>query len=77
MDSYEEFFDDYIAFMKKYSESSDTSAMLSDYTAYMQKYSEVMEKLDAVDEDELNSAELAYYTKVISSITQKLSEASL
>ena len=51
--------------------------MLSDYTAYMQKYSEVMEKLDAVDEDELNSAELAYYTKVMSSITQKLSEASL
>lgn len=77
MDSYEEFFDDYIAFMEKYSKSSDTSALLSDYTDYMQKYSEVMSKLDAVDEDELNAAELAYYTKVMSRITQKLSEASL
>lgn len=77
MDSYEEFFDDYIAFMKKYSESSDTSALLSDYADYMQKYSEVMSKLDAVDEDELNSAELAYYTKIMSRITKKLSEASL
>ena len=77
MDSYEEFFDDYIAFMKKYSESDDTSALLSDYADYMQKYSEVMSKLDAVDEDELNAAELAYYTKTMSRITQKLSEASL
>ncbi|MCI6820445.1 MAG: zinc ribbon domain-containing protein [Clostridiales bacterium] len=77
MDSYEEFFDDYIAFMKKYSESSDTSAMLSDYTAYMQKYSEVMSKLDAIDEDELNADERAYYTKVMSRITKKLSEANL
>ena len=77
MDSYEEFFDDYIVFMEKYSESSDTSALLSDYADYMQKYSEVMSKLDAIDEDELNADELAYYTKVISRITKKLSEANL
>lgn len=77
MDSYEEFFDDYIVFMEKYSESSDTSALLSDYADYMQKYSEVMSKLDAIDEDELNADERAYYTKVMSRITKKLSEASL
>lgn len=77
MDSYEDFFDDYIAFMKKYEDSDDTSAMLSDYSSYMSKYTSMMEKLDSIDEDELSDADAAYYVKVQSRINEKLTDAAL
>lgn len=64
MDSYEDFFDEYVAFMEKYSESDDTASMLADYSSYMAQYAETMEKMESIDEDELTTAEAAYYTKV-------------
>ena len=77
MDSYEVFFDEYCDFMKKYSESSDVTALLSDYTDYMAKYADAMQKLDELGEEELNSAELKYYTEVMGRINQKLVEAAV
>jgi hypothetical protein len=76
MDSYEAFFDEYVAFMKKYESSTDTVAMLNDFTTYMTRYSEMMAKMDAIDEDSLNTAELAYYTEVQTRILNKLTEVS-
>lgn len=72
MDSYEAFFDEYIAFMEKYEESDDSLSMLTDYVNYMSKLSDTMEKLDAIDEDELTDEELAYYTEVMLRISTKL-----
>lgn len=71
MDSYEEFFDEYIAFMKKF-ESDASLSMLTDYANYMSKCEDTMSKLDAINEDELTPEELSYYTEVMLRINQKI-----
>ena len=75
MKQYEDFFDEYIAFMKKYNESDDVSSMLSDYSSYLEEYSETMEALEDVDEDELTAEEAALYTETMARITKKLEDA--
>ena len=72
MDSYEAFFDTYVSFMTEYANTDDPSAMLIDYLAYLEEYTEMMEQLDAIDETELTTAELLYYSEVMSRISQKL-----
>ncbi len=74
LDTYEEFFDEYIKFIEKYSKSDNPVDMMADYAEYMEKYAEYIEKLDQVDEDSLSVADAAYYTKVQSRILKKLSE---
>lgn len=76
MDSYEAFFDEYVEFMKKFENDSSNPALLIDYASYMAKYADFMGKLDAINEDDLNDAELAYYIEVNARITQKLLEVS-
>ena len=76
MDSYEAFFDEYVVFMKKYEESDDPTSLLTEYSTYMTKYADTMEKIDTIDENELNDAELQYYTEVNLRISQKLLEVS-
>lgn len=74
MDSYEEFFNEYVDFMKKYNDSDDTSAMLSDYSDFILKYTETMQKFQEIDTDELNIEEALYYAEVSARITKKLAE---
>lgn len=74
MDSYEEFFDEYISFMKKYNDNPSDLSLLNEYSDYMSKYSDYMDKLNDIDEDELSAADAAYYLKVQARITKKLSE---
>lgn len=77
MDSYEAFFDEYIAFMAKYKEADGTAAlsMLSDLSDYMAKYTDYMSKLDAIDQDDLSPEEALYYLEVSTRIMQKLSSS--
>lgn len=75
MDSYEEFIDEYCAFMKKYADSDGTDlGMLADYTEYMGKYADFVASFDAWDEDEMNDTELAYYLDVQTRVNKKLLE---
>lgn len=76
LDSYEAFFDEYIAFMERYKNSNNSSAMLTDYANYMKKYAEYMTALAEVNDGTLSAEELAYYVEVNSRITQKLLLAS-
>ena len=77
IDSYEKFFDEYCEFMTKYSESNNDVSMLADYTKFMAQYAETMGKFEEMADEDLNDAELAYYTEVQLRINQKLSEAAL
>ena len=72
MDTYEEFFDDYIEFMTKYNESKDTMAMLTDYLDYLAKFAETMEAFEAIEGQEMTDAEALYYAEVQLRISQKL-----
>ncbi|MBS4785058.1 MAG: hypothetical protein KH009_02995 [Clostridiales bacterium] len=78
MDSYEAFFDEYVAFMRKYANADPTDALmlLSDYADYMDQYADTMEKLSALDDGTLSSEELDYYIEVYARITQKLLDAA-
>ena len=72
MDSYEEFFDDYVIFMKAYKESEDTISMSAEYTSMMTQYFKTMTELQKVDEDDLSDEEALYYAEVMLRINQKL-----
>lgn len=76
MDSYEAFFDEYIAFMERYENSNNPMSMLTDYSNYMRKYTETMVALSQINDGTLSTEELAYYVEVNSRITQKLLIAS-
>ncbi len=77
MDSYEAFFDEYIAFMKAYSESGNSLNMMDDYLSYMQKYVDMMGKLEALDDGSMSDEETLYYAEVMLRISQKLADAGL
>lgn len=76
MDSYEKFFDEYVAFMKKYQESDNAAEMLSDYLKFMDQYSEMTKKMEEWNDGTLNDAELKYYLDTMNRVTQKLLEIS-
>lgn len=76
MDSYEAFFDEYIAFMERYADADTTEMLdlLSDYTKYMTEYAEAMESLSELEEQEMSVDEAIYYMEVTTRITEKLWE---
>ena len=76
MDAYEKFYDDYIAFMKKYnSGTGDTMAMLNDYMTMVSDMEKWTKKIDAIDESKLSPADDAYYLLVTLRIEKKLLNA--
>lgn len=76
MDSYEAFFDEYVAIMKKYKENPTDMSILADYATYMGQYADMMQKFEAWENEDLNKAELAYYIDVQARITKKLLEVA-
>ena len=72
MDSYEAFYDEYVAFMQKYNDSDNTLAMLPDYLQLVAQAEEANKKIDEWDDGTLNDTELKYYIEVTSRISQKL-----
>lgn len=71
MDEYEAFFDQYVEFMQKVTESNDIS-MMGKYAEMMSQYAVTMQALEEMGEREMTNAELAYYIEVTSRIEQKL-----
>ena len=76
MDSYEAFFDEYVAIMKKYKENPIDMSILADYANYMGQYADMMQKFEKWENEDLNAAELAYYIDVQARITKKLLEVA-
>ncbi len=72
MDSYEAFFDEYIAFMQGLGQEDDGLAFLLRYAEMLGRYEEAMEAMDAIDEDSLSTADELYYLEVLSRISEKL-----
>lgn len=74
LDAYEACMDEYVVFMQKYMNADPASmvSMLGDYYSILARYTEFAEKIDALDENELTNAELAYYLEVTGRVSQKL-----
>lgn len=74
MDSYEKFFDEYVAIMQKYQQNPTDLSILADYAKYAGQYADMMQKMEAWEDEELNAAETAYYIEVQARISKKLLE---
>ncbi len=76
MDSYEEFFDDYIDLMEMYSDpNADYLTMLNNLDQIYQMiedYPTMLAAVQAIDYNSLSAADYAYYMEVMGRITQKL-----
>ncbi len=74
LDSYEAFIDEYIAFMQQYlyGDSEDLLAMLSDYYDLIMQLEQFEEKVNALDESDLTTTELAYYLEIMNRVNRKL-----
>lgn len=76
MEKYEEFFDEYVEFMKKYNENPADATLLLKYADMMTQYTEAMKALEEWDTSNMTQEELAYYTEVMARITQKLASVT-
>lgn len=76
MDEYEAFFDKYIEYINKLNnaDSMDALELMAEYADYLEQYASAMEKMEAIDEDELTTAEALYYAEVSARIYQKLAK---
>lgn len=73
LDSYEEFTDEYVEFMKKYNANpQNVSSMLVEYAEIMGKYEDFAKKLDQYNEEEMSTADAQYYLEVTSRCAQKM-----
>ena len=69
IDSYEDFIDEYCSFMESY-DAADTTKLMQ-YLSLLQKEVDMSEKFDAL-EDDLNDAEMLYYSEVQLRCSEKL-----
>ena len=72
LDSYEDFVDDYVAFMKKYYKNPTDLSLLSEYSEFLQKYTEMASQVDDFDINEMSEKDYDYYLEVTSRCTEKL-----
>ena len=76
MDDYEAWFDHYCEVMKKYEENPSDLEVLSEMTDLITEEEKMLEQMEAMDESEMNDAELAYYIEVTARIEKKLLEVA-
>ena len=67
MDDFEKYLDEYCTFIEEYSkvEPSEQRTMTSEYMRIATEYMEIAEKVQAIDTDELNADDAAYYLEVM------------
>ncbi len=76
LDSYEQYIDQYVEFMKKYnSDPNNMVSMLGEYGEMMQKYADFAEKLEEYDSDNMSTEDYKYYIEVTTRCSQKMLEA--
>ena len=76
MDDYEAWFDHYCDVMEKYEQDPSDMELLSEMTDLISEEEKMLEQMEAMDESEMNDAELAYYIEVTARIEKKLLEVA-
>ncbi len=78
MDSYETFYNNYFDFMTKYnSEEANVLDMLDDYTKMLADLEKWTSQINAINTNELSTADSAYFLLVTSRIEKKLIDMAL
>lgn len=76
LDEYEKFMNEYCDFMKKYTTSDDITSMTMDYAKLLKEEIEWVEKIDKLENEEMNATEEKYYAEVTLRVSQKLLETA-
>lgn len=76
MDSYENFMNEYVAFMKQYNADPGDWSMLASYLDFLGKYETMCVQFEKWEDDDLNEAEMAYYLEVQLRVEKKLLEVA-
>ena len=76
MDDYEAWFDHYCEVMKKYEENPSDLELLSEMSELLAEESTMLDQMENMDQNDMNTAELAYYLEVTARIEKKLLEVS-
>ena len=71
---YEEFMNEYVDFMKKYQDNPSDISLIGDYDDYVKKYSDFVDDFEKWEDEEMNTAETAYYIDVQARVSKKLLE---
>ena len=74
LDGYEAFMSEYFDFIKKYTDSNNDIAMAEDYMKLLAKEIEWTEKIESLEDEEMNDEELKYYMEVTLRVSQKMLE---
>lgn len=72
MDSYEAFYNEYIDFLKEYSQNPADLSMLGRYTELLAKSEEMERSFDAWDESDMSNEEIIYYMEVTTRIEERM-----
>ena len=69
--------DSYIDCMKSYmsADMNGKMQMMTKYTELLTQYTEYMEKVEELDDSEMNDTEVLYYLEVTSRVTKKMAES--
>lgn len=77
MDSYEQYIDEYIAFMKNYSDNKSDLSLIKQYATMLQKYQKASNDFDKWNDKDLNKEEQKYYVDVQTRVNKKLANAAI
>lgn len=74
MDSYEAFFDEYVETMRLYKENPTDAEVLAQYSDMLAREAVMLKEFDEWENEDMTTAEAAYYLEVHSRIYAKLAE---
>lgn len=77
MDSYEQFYNEYIAFMLEYKNDPSNLKLMGKYATMMKQLAQMNDDFDAWEHTDLNTEELKYYIDVQTRVSKKLLDVSL
>lgn len=76
MDSYEEFMNEYVAFMEKVEQNPNDVTLMMSYAQYLSDYAEFCEDFEAWEDQDMNIEEQKYYIDVQARVNKLLLDAA-
>ena len=76
IDSYENYINDYVDFMKKYNANPMDYKLIAEYSKMMIEYGKMVKDFEKWEDEEMNAAETAYYVDVQSRVSKRLLEVA-
>ena len=77
MDAYEQFCDEYVAFMKEYKNDATNLELVGKYSEMLKALAEMEDNYSSWEQSDLNTKELQYYIDVQARVSKKMLEVGM